>query len=87
MHTQTFNTTTLCQRCTTGAAGEHGHEALDFYVGGPYPGQNIFKCMDCNDRWIRHYSETTRFGWTRFELHAAQQRQACYYSSRRIVKQ
>lgn len=58
----------LCERCEAGAKGEQGHDALDFYVSGPYPGQNIFKCLTCDERWIRHYGGASRFGWTRYSV-------------------
>lgn len=56
----------MCQRCADGATGEEGHSHLRFYVGGPYPGQSIFSCDDCGERWIRHASPVERFGWTRY---------------------
>lgn len=57
----------LCTQCLQGATGEGGHAGLVFYVAGPYPGHNIFKCSQCGDRWIRHYGgDTERFGWTRY---------------------
>jgi len=56
----------LCQRCADGATGENGHPDLAFYVGGPYPGQSIFSCSDCGERWIRHASLVERYGWTRY---------------------
>ena len=59
--------TTLCQRCTQGPTGEAGHETLEFYVGGPYPGHNIFNCTQCGERWIRHAGAgDERYGWTRY---------------------
>ena len=64
-----MNTTTeldLCPRCIAGASGVNGHESLAFYVTGPYPGHNIYKCNDCGDRWIRHYGDSTPYGWTRY---------------------
>jgi len=58
---------TLCDKCSDGAAGETGHPDLAFYVGGPYPGHNIFRCRSCDERWIRHYAETLPpFAWTRY---------------------
>ena len=56
----------LCQRCAAGAAGETGHPLLEFYVGGPFPGQSIFRCSECSERWIRHASLVERYGWTRY---------------------
>ena len=56
----------LCPRCLAGANGSQGHERLAFYVSGPYPGHNIFKCDDCGDRWIRHYAGSQEFAWTRY---------------------
>lgn len=58
---------TLCSDCQGGATGAEGHVLLVHHVGGPFPGQNIYKCAACDDRWIRHYggSEGT-FGWTRY---------------------
>lgn len=55
-----------CKRCAAGAAGDKGHEALAFYVMGPYPGHHIFNCVDCGERWIRHAGDTERHGWTRY---------------------
>jgi hypothetical protein len=56
-----------CQPCAQSPSGETGHAGLSHYVGGPYPGQNIFKCAECDDRWIRHYGgPEERFAWTRF---------------------
>ena len=63
--------TTLCTSCTQGAHGESGHDALEFYVVGPYPGHSIFNCKVCGERWIRHSGETERHGWTRYELQFA----------------
>jgi len=60
-------TTTLCKGCTEGPKGEGGHDALAFYVEGPYPGHHIFKCGQCDERWIRHYgSAEQRFAWSRY---------------------
>ena len=60
-------TTTTCVNCTDSPKGEAGHGALAFYVEGPYPGHRIFKCNGCDERWIRHYGNTTeRFAWTRY---------------------
>lgn len=56
----------LCEACTHGAKGEAGHDALAFYVGGPYPGHHIFKCGNCGERWIRHYGTIERYGWVRY---------------------
>jgi hypothetical protein len=55
-----------CERCTAGPTGETGHEALAFYVVGPYPGHNIFNCTICGERWIRHCGLVERYGWTRY---------------------
>ncbi len=59
---------TLCERCTQGANGEAGHDDLEFYVSGPYPGHHIYNCTRCGDRWIRHCGLVERFGWTRYAL-------------------
>ena len=64
----------LCQRCNTGASGDDGHPLLKFYVGGPFPGQSIFRCDDCGERWIRHASLVDRYGRTRYFLQYAGQR-------------
>lgn len=57
----------LCQSCTEGPKGEAGHPMLVFYVGGPYPGHNIFRCALCDERWIRHYGSSAEpFAWTRY---------------------
>jgi hypothetical protein len=69
----------LCATCSAGPKGEAGHGALAFYVAGPYPGQQIFKCSACDGRWIRHYgSDVEPFAWTRysddFRTHGAQAR-------------
>ena len=66
----------MCTRCLGGARGDVGHAGLHFYVGGPFPGQSIFKCQDCGDRWIRHHSLTEKYGWTRYFLQFAGQRHA-----------
>ena len=58
----------LCEHCTTGPAGESGHDGLGFYVSGPFPGQHIYRCLSCDERWIRHRGETERWAWTRFGL-------------------
>ena len=55
-----------CMQCLEGATGETGHAALVFYVMGPYPGHNIFKCAQCDERWIRHPGADARYGWTRY---------------------
>ena len=60
--------TQLCEQCLQGASGETGHSGLSFYVSGPYPGHNIYKCGACNERWIRHLGTTERYGWTRYAL-------------------
>ena len=58
-------TTIPCLSCSAGPAGEAGHDALEFHVGGPYPSQHIFHCAVCGERWIRHYgSPSERFAWT-----------------------
>ncbi len=62
---------TLCEQCTRGPQGEAGHEALVFYVGGPYPGHHIFNCTKCGERWIRHHGVEVRYGWTRYALQFA----------------
>lgn len=60
-------TTIPCLRCNEGPTGEAGHGALAFQVGGPYPGQHIFRCSQCDERWIRHYgSPEKKFAWTRY---------------------
>ena len=60
-------TTFPCVACRDIPTGEGGHPGLSLYVGGPYPGQNIFKCGACSERWIRHYgSPDERFAWTRY---------------------
>lgn len=57
-----------CAACTEQPKGEAGHSALAFYVNGPYPGQQIFKCAHCDLRWIRHYGNATeKFAWTLFQ--------------------
>lgn len=66
MHTSP--TVELCPRCVEGARGTEGHSSLAYYVTGPYPGHNIFKCRDCGERWIRHYGGTNIFAWTRYAL-------------------
>jgi hypothetical protein len=63
----------LCEKCQRGAHGDDGHDALRFYVGGPFPGQSIFNCSACGDRWIRHHSQTEKYGWTRYFLQFAEQ--------------
>lgn len=55
-----------CALCATGAGGDSGHQDLDFHMAGPYPGHQIFKCRECQERWIRHYGMSERFGWTRY---------------------
>jgi hypothetical protein len=62
----------LCEKCVRGAHGDNGHEGLRFYVGGPFPGQSIFNCASCGDRWIRHHSPTEKYGWTRYFLQYAE---------------
>lgn len=58
---------TLCASCTEGLSGESGHFGMAYHVEGPYPGHHIFKCVDCGERWIRHYgSETEKYAWTRY---------------------
>jgi hypothetical protein len=62
-------TTKPCAKCSEGPKGEAGHDALKFYVEGPFPAQHIFKCDECGERWIRHYGSTAeRFAWTRYDL-------------------
>ncbi len=60
--------TQLCAACVQGAQGETGHAGLEFYVTGPYPGQQIYKCKACDERWIRHHGGSERFGWTRYAV-------------------
>ena len=56
-----------CLPCSTSPQGEAGHPHLRFYVGGPYPGHQIFKCDLCGERWIHHYgSHEQPHAWTRF---------------------
>lgn len=67
----------LCEACRRGASGEHGHEQLAFYVGGPYPGHHIFKCEACGERWIRsHGGEVARHGWVRYSEQFAMRKPA-----------
>lgn len=58
--------TEACEPCRGEPAGETGHEALEFYVGGPYPGHHIFKCRECGERWIRQRGEVQSYEWTRY---------------------
>lgn len=62
---------TLCDKCSLGAQGEAGHDALAFHLDGPYPGHRIFRCGECDERWIRHHGGEVRFGWTRYALQFA----------------
>ena len=57
---------TLCAQCQVGPNGEQGHSGLGFYVTGPFPGQHIYRCMECDERWIRHRGEVERWAWTQF---------------------
>ena len=58
---------TLCAGCIEGPSGEAGHGTLSFQVGGPYPGQSIFRCTSCDARWIRHYgSPAVPFSWSAY---------------------
>lgn len=58
---------TLCTHCSAGPSGEGGHAALGFYVHGPYPGQRIFQCGECDERWILHRGpQGEPFAWTRY---------------------
>lgn len=66
MPSETPMKTEMCEKCLAGATGEEGHADLKFYVSGPYPGHNIYKCEACNERWIRHLGTTERYGWTRY---------------------
>lgn len=60
-------TKTHCARCAASPAGERGHAALTYQVEGPFPGRHIFRCVECDERWIRHYgSVSERFAWTRY---------------------
>jgi hypothetical protein len=60
-----------CTPCTQSPKGEQGHPHLQFYVSGPYPGHQIYKCGLCGGRWIRHYGdESERHAWTRFTVAA-----------------
>ena len=61
----------MCEKCSQGAQGEDGHSGLAFYVEGPYPGHRIFRCGDCDERWIRHFSGEEGRGWTRYALQFA----------------
>lgn len=60
------NTTPACTHCTAELSGEEGHRALAFYVDGPYPGQRIFRCVACDERWIRHCGPEGGIAWTRY---------------------
>ena len=55
-----------CAHCKAGPVGEKGHADLEPYVGGPFPGQHIFKCRSCDERWIRHHGGNEPYGWTRY---------------------
>ena len=55
-----------CMRCAERPVGESGHEGLEFYVAGPYPGHSIFNCVHCGERWIRHHGITQPYAWTRY---------------------
>ena len=58
--------TKTCTHCNAGPSGEEGHRALSFYVEGPYPGQRIFRCIACDERWIRHCGPEGGTAWTRY---------------------
>lgn len=55
-----------CEQCAVRPTGEPGHGALEYYVGGPFPGHHIFKCRECGERWIRHHGDVERYAWTRY---------------------
>jgi len=64
-----------CASCSDGPTGEGGHPGLTLYVGGPYPGQHIFKCGRCDERWIRRYGNAeVRYAWARFSQQFATRR-------------
>lgn len=57
----------LCAHCQSGAEGRDGHVELVIHVSGPFPGQSIYRCFACDDRWIRHYGGAPgAFAWTRY---------------------
>ena len=60
------NDTKTCTPCQPGPSGDEGHAALGFYVEGPYPGQRIFRCEACDERWIRHGGPEGGTAWTRY---------------------
>ena len=60
------NDNTTCLHCHTEPTGDEGHRALAFYVDGPYPGQRIFRCVACDERWIRHCGPEGGTAWTRY---------------------
>ena len=60
------NDTTPCMHCTSELSGEEGHRALKFYVDGPFPGHRIFRCVACDERWIRHGGPEGGIAWTRY---------------------
>ena len=55
-----------CGHCSSGLGGEEGHRALEFYVDGPFPGHRIFRCVACDERWIRHGGPEGGIAWTRY---------------------
>jgi transposase-like protein len=57
-----------CTACASHPKGETGHAALAFYVEGPFPGRQIFKCAHCDARWVRAYGSTTeRYAWSLYK--------------------
>jgi hypothetical protein len=56
-------TMVLCGSCIEGPDGEDGHAELAFH-----PAQHIYKCSQCDGRWIRHYaSMSEKYEWTRYK--------------------
>jgi hypothetical protein len=60
------NDTTPCPHCNSNVSGDEGHKALSFYVDGPFPGQRIFRCIACDERWIKHCGPEGGTAWTRY---------------------
>ena len=35
-------------------------------MDGPFPGHRIFRCVACDERWIRHGGPEGGIAWTRY---------------------
>jgi hypothetical protein len=53
----------LCENCAGGPCGDYGHSDLLPDGAGPHPVHDLFRCLSCGARWIRHPGGPCRYEW------------------------